>query len=208
MQDKRRYYCRGEVDHLFELTKGGDEKAFEMLFSVFFPRLNDFAAKVIKDDVISQDMVQEVFVKLWEKRDAIASINIGALLFRMVRNRCIDYIKQMRVLNNRIIEFDGLSRYEELYRIDFVGNDPYILIEKELQLEIEKTLSELPERCREVFILSRLKGLKNREISEKLQISIKNVERHIHRALNHFRKTYVAEFPIEMIILVLSTLEV
>lgn len=207
MPDKLRYYRRGEADHLFELTKGGDEKAFEMLFAVFFARLNDFAAKVIKDDVISQDMVQEVFVKLWEKRDAIASNNIGALLFRMVRNRCIDYIKQMRVLNNRMNEFDGSSRYEELYRIDFAGNDPYVLIEKELQLEIEKTLSELPERCREVFILSRLKGLKNREISEKLQISIKNVERHIHRALNHFRKTCAAGFPVEMIILVLSALE-
>jgi len=98
-------------------------------------------------------------------------------------------------------EFDTSARYDELYRIDFIGDEPYVLIEKELQTKIEKTISELPERCREVFILSRVKGLKDREISEQLHISIKNVERHIHRALNHFRNTFSPEFPLVLILL-------
>ena len=80
-----------------------------------------------------------------------------------------------------------LCEAEELYRIDFVGNEPYILIEKEIVQEIELTLDHLPDKCREVFIMSRIDGLKNREIAEKLRINIKNVERHISRALNTFR---------------------
>jgi RNA polymerase sigma-70 factor (ECF subfamily) len=93
-----------------------------------------------------------------------------------------------------------------LYRIDFVGDEPYILIEEELKIKIEKTIKSLPERCREVFILSRIEGLKNKEIAEKLGINIKNVERHLGRALQTFRKTFSEELPIALIILVLKNL--
>ena len=192
---------------LFNQIKSGDEKALELLFSIYFPRLNDFARNVLKDDVISQDIVQEVFVKVWEKRAEIESINLEAFLFRLVRNRCLDYIKHMKVVNNRMHEIQISSKYEELYRIDFVGNEPYVLIEQELKLKIEKTIQSLPERCREVFILSRLNGLKNKEIAEKLNINVKNVERHLNRALQSFRSNFFEELPIALIVLILKSLE-
>jgi len=99
------------------------------------------------------------------------------------------------------------SKYEELYRIDFIGNEPYLLIEKELKMKIEKTIQDLPDRCREVFILSRMNGLKNKEIAEKLNINIKNVERHLSRALQSFRLNFSEELSIALIILVLKNLE-
>jgi RNA polymerase sigma-70 factor, ECF subfamily len=196
------------ADELFDQFKSGDQKALELLFYTYFPRLNDFAKNVVKDDGISEDIVQEVFVKVWEKRSEIESINFEAFLFRLVRNRCIDYIKHLKVVNNRMQEIQISSRYEELYRIDFIGNEPYVLIEKELKEKIEKTIQNLPDRCREVFVLSRMNGMKNREIAEKLNINIKNVERHLNRALRSFREDFSEEFPLALIILVLATLEV
>ena len=197
---------RRKADELFDQVKAGDQKAFEQLFSIYFARLNDFAKNVVRDDVISQDIVQEVFVKVWESSAEIESINMEAFLFRLVRNRCIDYIKHIKVVNNRMQEVNISSKYEELYRIDFIGNEPYVLIEQELKAKIERTIQGLPERCREVFIMSRMDGLKNKEIAEKLDINIKNVERHISRAMQSFRQNFSEELPIALILLVLNNL--
>jgi RNA polymerase sigma-70 factor, ECF subfamily len=192
---------------LFEEIRKGNEEAFRKLFTIYFLRLNDFAKKVTKDDGISQDIVQEVFVKVWEKRAEITGVNPEAFLFRLVRNRCIDYIKHLRVIHNRMQEVRTESKYEELYRIDFIGNEPYVLIEEELSEKIDAVIRTLPERCREVFILSRMQGLKNREIAEKLNISIKNVERHLSRAFQAFRENFPDELPLALIILVLKSLQ-
>jgi len=204
---KREDICRRKADELFDQIKLGDQKALELLFSIYFPRLNDFARNVVKDDVISQDIVQDVFVKVWEKKAEIESINLEAYLFRLVRNRCIDYIKHLKVVNNRMHEIQISSKYEELYRIDFIGNEPYVLIEQELKLKIEKTIQILPERCREVFVMSRMNGLKNKEIAERLNINIKNVERHLNRAMRSFRENLSEELPMALVILVLKSLE-
>ncbi len=206
MQDTPENRSKRKADELFDRVKTGDQKAFELLFSIYFARLNDFARNVVRDDMISQDIVQEVFVKVWEKRSEIESINLEGYLFRLVRNRCIDYIKHLKVVNSSIQEIQISSKYEELYRIDFLGNEPYVLIEEELKNKIEKTIQNLPNRCREVFMLSRMDGLKNKEIAEKLGINIKNVERHLARALQSFRKNFNEELPIALIILVLKSL--
>jgi len=197
---------RRKADELFDQIKTGDQKAFELLFSIYFARLNDFAKHVVKDDTISQDIIQDVFVKVWENRVKIESLHLEAFLFRIVRNRCIDYIKHMKVVNNWMHEIEISSKCEELYRIDFIGNEPYVLIEQELKNKIEKTIKGLPDRCREVFILSRIEGLKNKEIAEKLDINIKNVERHLNRALLSFRKNFTEELPIMLIVFVLRSL--
>ena len=207
MPEKGKEIYRRKADELFDQIKSGDQKALELLFSIYFPRLNDFARNVVRDDVISQDIVQDVFVKVWERRADIESINLEAFLFRLVRNRCIDYIKHLKVINNRMKEIQISKKYEELYRIDFIGDEPYVLIEKELKTMIEKTIQSLPDRCREVFILSRMNGLKNKEIAENLNINIKNVERHLSRAMQSFRENFSEELPIALIVLVLKSLE-
>ena len=193
-----------KADELFDQVRTGDQSAFELLFSIYFARLNDFAKNVVRDGMISQDIVQEVFVKVWETREEIENINLEAFLFRLVRNRCIDYIKHLKVVNNRMQKIQIISKYEELYRIDFMGNEPYVLIEEELKIKIEKTILSLPDRCREVFILSRMDGLKNREIAEKLEINVKNVERHLSRALQSFRKNFSEELPVALILLIIK----
>jgi len=195
-----------KTDEIFDLLKSGDQKGLEQLFTIYFARLNDFARNVVKDEFISQEIVLDVFFKVWEKRLVIERINIEAYLFRLVRNRCIDHIKHLKVVNNRMLKIELATKLEELYRIDFIGNEPYILIQEELKAQIEKTINRLPERCREVFILSRMNGLKNKEVAEKLNISIKNVERHLNRAMKSFRESFSGEIPIALIILVLKNL--
>jgi RNA polymerase sigma-70 factor, ECF subfamily len=207
MQNKEKDTGKSRIDELFDRLKVDDQKALEYLFSIYFHRLNDFAKHVIKDNDVSQDIVQEVFVKVWDKRAEIRNINLEAFLFRLVRNGCIDYIKQLKLVNNRMQEMQISSKCEELYRIDFVGNEPYLIIEKELKAKIDNTIQKLPDRCREVFILSRIDGMKNKEIAEKLNISIKNVERHMNRALKSFREDFSEEFPAVLIVLILSHLK-
>jgi RNA polymerase sigma-70 factor (ECF subfamily) len=121
----------------------------------------------------------------------------------LVRNACLDYIRFVKVVSEKEMELGAIRKYEELYRIDFVRDEPYLLIQEELKREIEQTIHSLPERCREVFILSKIEGLKNREIAEKLQINIKNVERHLARAAKTFREKFADELPTAIIILVL-----
>ncbi len=188
-------------NRLFLKCKKGDEKAFEALFHRTFRRLFDFALKITKDEPIAEDIVQDAFLKLWKKRDQVSSTNIEGYLFRLVRNQCIDYIKFVRLTSVKTSQMSALQKYEELYRIDFIRDEPYLLIDQELKREIEKTIDLLPARCKEVFILSRIEGLKNREIAEKLQINIKNVERHLARALKTFNEKFAGELPSALLLL-------
>jgi RNA polymerase sigma-70 factor (ECF subfamily) len=189
---------------LFQQFREGDPKALEELFHRTFPRLVDFATKITKDIQVAEDILQDVFIKIWERKKDIESINIEAYLFRMVRNQCFDYIKFVKVINEKETELDSIQKFEELYRIDFIRDEPYVLIQEELKLEIEKTIESLPPRCKEVFLLSKIEGLKNREIAERLQINIKNVERHLARAAKTFKNKFRNDIPLAVIILVLK----
>ena len=194
------------ANKLFRRIKSGDEEALHSLFEIYFPRLNDFAARIISDTETSQDITQEIFVKVWEKRNEIEVQNIESFLYKLVRNSCIDHIKQLKVIDNKNHKWGEKIKFEELFHIDFIRDEPFILIQEELKSEIERTIKSLPDRCREVFMLSRVDGLKNREIAEKLNINIKNVERHLSRAMHNFRDKFSDEFPIAIVILLLKSL--
>jgi RNA polymerase sigma-70 factor (ECF subfamily) len=187
---------------LFLKVKKGDGKALEELFHRTFPRLFDFASKITKSETIAEDILQDVYIKLWEKKNQVESINIEAYLFKLVRNRCLDYIKHVKLVSEKEMELSAAIKLEELYRIDFIRDEPYLLIHEELKIEIEKAIESLPEKCKEVFVLSKIEGLKNREIAEKLQINIKNVERHLARAMKTFRERFPGELPITLFVFV------
>lgn len=190
-------------NRLFLKVQKGDHSALEQLFRRTFPRFLDFALKITKDEIIAEDIVQDVFVKLWEKRETIQGLNIEGYLFRLVRNKCLDHIKYIKVISGKEIDLDNFCKFEELYRVDFISDEPYLLIQEELKSEIQQTIDSLPPRCKEVFVLSRQDGLKNREIAEKLQINIKNVERHLSRATKTFKEKFPEGVPLPLIILVL-----
>lgn len=156
-----------------------DEKAFELLFKRYYSSLCNFAAKFVKDRDLAEDIVQDIFYKLWRNPHHLNSNqNIASYLYRAVQNQGLNILDRKRVekkykeviLNANPIS-DHLSQYEQL-----CGDE----LENKIQALVQ---DKLPAACRKVFELSRSKGLKNREIAKELNISIKTVETQISRAL-------------------------
>lgn len=175
-----------------------DDEAFEILYRRFYPRLYNFSFKITGVASVSQDMVHEVFIKLWENRSKLNGDNYGGLLFKMTRNMCFNYLKHQKIIENKSIDLKKCRQWEELYRIEFVKDDPYLLMEKELEEQFQEIVNDLPERCREVFILSRVKGLKNREIAMELNLSLKAIEKHISNALRILRARFILPLLIQL----------
>ena len=164
---------------LFDKIRGGNAKAFEYAFRKFSPRLEAFAQKYTNDTNEAEDIVQDVFLKLWERRELLDNISLTSFLFMMVRNSCLNHLKHRQIADTVQQRIPDTETAERLYAADFVP-DPSSLL-------IDQIMEELPPKCKEAFVLSRLNGLKNREIAEHMAITEKVVEKHITRALKRFR---------------------
>jgi RNA polymerase sigma-70 factor (ECF subfamily) len=135
---------------------------------------------------MAEDLVQDSFVKLWEKYMGRECESCIPLLFMIVRNKCLDRVKQLTLKRGvEAIRHQQPECDEMLYALDF-GTDDRTLYH-ELEEEIRKVADSLPDRCREVFLMSRMDGMKNKEIAQALGISEKAVEKHITRALKEFK---------------------
>ena len=167
-----------------------DETIFEGLYYKYSDRLYNFAFRFVSDEHTAQDIVHEAYGTLWEKFEGKESDAWQALLFRIVRNRSIDTLRHQSSL--RIVSFTDSFRNvcdEGLYQMDFAVNDSdRKTIYDELTANIHSIMGKLPDRCREVFMMSRFQNMKNKEIAAALKISEKAVEKHIHKALTVFRK--------------------
>lgn len=167
-----------------------DETIFEGLYYKYSDRLYNFAFRFVSDEHTAQDIVHEAYGTLWEKFEGKESDAWQALLFRIVRNRSIDTLRHQSSL--RIVSLTDSFRNvcdEGLYQMDFAVNDSdRKTIYDELTANIHSIMGKLPDRCREVFMMSRFQNMKNREIAAALKISEKTVEKHIHKALTVFRK--------------------
>ncbi len=170
-----------EEKKLFERIKNGDEKAFELLFYKYYGHLCVYAAKIISDETSAEEIVQDLFVKLWEKRQQLLiETSINNYLFRSVKNLCFNYIQH----NKTKIQHakNVLSETES----NFSDDDSYPEID--LALRIEESINSLPGKRKEIFRLSRQEGLKYHEIAEKLNISIKTVETQMSLAIKSLRE--------------------
>ncbi|MCT4645165.1 MAG: RNA polymerase sigma-70 factor [Carboxylicivirga sp.] len=170
-----------------------NEQNFDQLFRQYFPRLDAYARRFVKDADVAKDIVQESFINIWEKKGEVRMETLENYLFICVRNSCLNFLKKQLLLQEKLNHFQDSMWMEEIYRIDFLKDEPTKMIEEELREEIHSLMEELPPRCKEVFTLSREEGLKNREIAERLNISIKNVERHISTALKKFKQKFGGE---------------
>lgn len=173
-------------NELLKLIKEGDESAFKQLFYRFYPRLLRYAVRYVEDKDTAEDLLQDCFISFWEKKNSIKYISISSLLFCMVRNTCLNYIKHNSLIKNVSVDhaFD-IGGEEKLYSLDMQLTPDEILFQKELKLQISRTISLLPDRTKQVFVLSRFRGLKNSEIAEELNITIKTVEKHITKSLKN-----------------------
>lgn len=148
---------------------------FSELYLTYYSKLVRFAKEFVIQEEDAENITQDVFIILWENRDFIKHIdNMNAYLFRLVRNKCLDYLKH-KVFEQRYVESVQTS-----YEVDVVeDNDTEILI--------RAAINSLPKRCRDIFLLSRVEGLKYKEISEQLGISVNTVECQMGIALKKLR---------------------
>ncbi|MFO7934264.1 MAG: RNA polymerase sigma-70 factor [Bacteroidales bacterium] len=161
-------------------TSGGklDRQGFEKLFRHYFPPLMAFAKKILADEDDSREVVQRVFINLWEKRDEIdATASLKSYLFTSVHNRSLNVIRDRKKFSAEEVP-------------DVVGEvDVGAQIEAmELEEKIREAIEALPEKTRQVFELNRFGGLKYSEIADQLNISVKTVENQMSRALRMLRE--------------------
>ncbi len=172
---------RQEEQNLFDKIKTGDEKAFEALFRHFYPHLCLYATHVLKNASAAEEIVQELFVRLWEKREKTEiETSVKNYLFRAVKNHCLNYIKHNQIKNE--------YSQKILAETDIFSADDNFDTQTELFQKIEESIAELPEKRQEIFRLSRQEGLKYREIAEKMNISVKTVETQMGLAIKTLRE--------------------
>lgn len=162
----------------------------------WYSRLFNFANGYLNNDENTKEVLQDVFLRLWDHRSKLTEDTIlNAYLFTLTRNRCIDLIRRERLLMQ--FRADKQEEYRKLTENFDALSDPILdsIFATEIETEINHAISRLPEQCRKVFIMSRANGLKNREISEKLELSEKTVESHLTKALKTIKQALEKKFP-------------
>jgi RNA polymerase sigma-70 factor (ECF subfamily) len=156
---------------------------FEELFRSLFGPLCGFAMKYVNDADEAKNIVHEVFISAWEKFDSLASdSNYRGYLYTGVRNRCLNHIRDKK----KHVKLDQVPEHDvALYATELENS--------ELEQKIDMAIQSLPEKCRMVFELNRMEGLKYAQIAEKMQISVKTVEAQMSKALAVLR-IHLAEF--------------
>lgn len=164
---------------LFAQMRLGKEEAFDFIFRKYYKVLASQAIRIVQADEIAQCLVQDCFVRFWEKRLELSNVeDFYSYLFFMVRNRCLDHLREIHRIQKVPIN-DNLS---------FMVNEVEEKIDADdLGIRLWKAIAGLPERCRLAFEYSRIDGYTYAQIAEKMGISNKAVEALISRALKILR---------------------
>jgi RNA polymerase sigma-70 factor (family 1) len=173
--------------NIIRLVQKGDKETFRRLFDLYFKRLLLYTKSYVDDSGEAEDIVQDLFFSLWEKREELIILNsLSAYLFRAVHNRCIQYLRHKKVAASFELKHAlKMKEAELLYRssYDFSFTESQF---SEIQKIFRETSDTLPEKTREIFRLSRESFKSNKEIAGLLDIQTKTVEYHITKALKVF----------------------
>ncbi|HOK25178.1 MAG TPA: RNA polymerase sigma-70 factor [Bacteroidales bacterium] len=171
-----------EEREIIRRIREGDIKEFETLFRSSYISLVKYAGTLVKDRDTAEEIVQDLFVKIWnERKNLNIKSSLTGYLFRSVHNRCLHHLQHLKV-----VEKHAERIYETNTGIADEADGEINL--KELEDKIARVLEKLPERCCKIFCMNRFEGLKYKEIAEKLSISVKTVEACMGKALKELRK--------------------
>lgn len=179
-------YSFEDSDILIASLQAGEEKAFVYIFDRYYDGLLNYAGRIVRETELAHDLVQETFCKLYEDYVNLnVHLSVKSYLYKSVYNSCLNEIKHQKVVRN----------YADREVLDFYFSEIVQTPEAELALQnedirkaLEEAINKLPERCREVFVLSKVEELSNKEIAEKLNISVKTVEVQMTKALSRLRE--------------------
>jgi len=165
---------------LIDALKNGDEKAYAYLIDTYHHKLCVYANSLVKNIYSAEDIVQNVFIKVWEQRTRLKSDHaLKSFLYKLVYNEFIDLYRK----NQSLFSLEK-SYYDALNSIVF--EDDSESFQRVLNV-VNKEIQNLPPKCKEVFILSKKEGLTNIEIAEHLDVSVKTVEAQITKAFSILR---------------------
>lgn len=175
---------------------GIDTRQFEQVFKAHFKALHAYAITILNEEAMAEEIVQQVFFKLWEKRNEIRiRQSLKAYLYSSVYNHCMNYLKHEKVK----------QRHQHYIIQSGNGGDESAgrkIMLQELENKISGALNRLPQQCRTIFQMSRFEELKYREIAETLNLSVKTVENQMSKALRIMRKELEAYLPVFFIIMI------
>jgi len=166
-------------EELLELIRQEDRVAFEQIYNRYWSKLYISAYKILRDRQSSEDIVQEVLVQLWLKRSTQQIESLNAYLYTAVRFQVFTTIRKNKVRETLFAEIEEL--------VDFNSAEDNLVV-LDITHKLEKSIADLPEKCREIFSLSRKEQLSTKEIAARLGISPKTVENQLTIA---FRKLKV-----------------
>jgi len=171
------------TQELLTRLKNGDILAFDLVYELYSHKLFSFVFKILKNEAEVDDIVQEVFVKIWESRNKLEDYKLlNSYIFTIAYNNSIDLIRK-RISNNKYLEHLKYSA-----SINFTPTIVSQIEYNELNSQVEKLIANLPDRQKQVYLLHREEGLTYPEIAEKLGISKNTVENHMVKALKYLRQ--------------------
>jgi len=163
--------------------KKGDQNAFKNIFYDYHQSLYRFVLYKIKDEDLADDITQETFLRVWKNRNSLKEDkSFFALIAKISSNLCYDYFRHQEVRNRHKNSVSDFLKHE--------NQDPESINQGEtLQTEIFRLINEkLPDKCRNIILLSRIEGKSNQEIAEILSISLRTVENQIYRGIKILKK--------------------
>ena len=176
------------------LYNADSASTFENIFRTQFRNLHVYATSIVKDDVIGEEMVQNVFCRLWEKRDQIqVQGSIKSYLYRSVHNECLNWLKQQK----------GRAKHHSYIASQSSEADqtPDAVSYKELRKKVLSAMDELPEQCRMVFHLRRFDELNYQEIADTMGITVSTVKNHMNKALRVLRSKLTDYLPVTLFLI-------
>lgn len=177
---ERKYIMDFEQNLLIELKRGNKE-AFTLLFRKYYKDLVLFGGSILRDKVKCEDIVQNIFLKLWTERESIEiEKSLKSFLIRSVQNSCLDELRHKHVVRDHELYVQTFNYF------DCLDTENYVLF-SELQDKLAVALEVIPDTYREAFQMNRFEGLKYKEIAEKLQVSERTVEVRISKAISMLR---------------------
>lgn len=178
---------------------------FEEIYLSYFSKMKRFANEYVLSEEDAKNIVHDVFAELWENKRMLGiSLNLVAYLFTAIKNKCLNHLR------HRLVVHETTSRLQEEYLLSLRMNldslelfDQRLFSEEDIEKEVSRALDTLSEKCRTIFIMSKLEGKKQKEIARELAISVNTVETQMGIAYKKLRAELKDYLPLFLFILCL-----
>lgn len=193
----------GDESNKMEVNNPCSTSKFEEIYLTYFAKMKYFAKEYVVSDEEAENIVQDVFTELWEKREVLAMpVNLIAYLFTSIKNKCLNHLR------HKTVQQETATQLQEEYAITLRMNldslevfDEHLFSDQDIERIISRALDSLSEKCRQIFIMSKLEGKKQKQIAEELDISINTVETQMGIAYKKLRMELKEYMPLLLFLL-------